>query len=141
MDDAFDLRRFVSAQAPVIDDVRRELRDGRKTTHWMWFVFPQIAGLGRSPTARHFAIASRAEAEAYLEHPMLGPRLVECTRLVLAHRGQAADAIFGFPDTLKFQSCLTLFAECSGDGVFDEALGAFFGGERDAATLERFDRS
>ena len=140
MDEQFDLQRFVTAQARVIEDVRHELRNGRKTTHWMWFVFPQIAGLGRSETARRFAIASRSEADAYLGHPVLGPRLVECTKLVLAHRGRAIEAIFGFPDTLKFQSCLTLFADCSADGAFEEALDAFFDGERDAATIERLDR-
>ncbi len=141
MSDPFDLRRFVTAQAPVIDGVRDELRNGRKTTHWMWFVFPQIAGLGRSETARRYAIASEVEAAAYVQHEVLGPRLAECTKLVLAHRDRSIEAIFGHPDTLKFQSCLTLFARCSGDGVFDEALGVFFGGERDAATLDRLDRS
>ena len=139
-DDPFDLRRFVTAQAGVIDNVRDELRNGRKTTHWMWFVFPQIAGLGRSEFARRYAIASRVEAEAYFRHDVLGPRLLECTKLVLAHRGQAVEAIFGFPDTLKFQSCLTLFATCSAAGAFDEALDTFFGGERDRTTLERLDR-
>lgn len=139
MSDPFDLHRFVQAQAPVIDDARRELRAGRKTSHWMWFVFPQIAGLGRSETARRFAIASRQEATAYFAHDVLGPRLVECTKLVLGHEGHSSvEAIFGYPDYLKFQSCMTLFARCSvGEGAFEAALRAFFAGQGDEGTLAR----
>jgi len=138
MADPFNLERFVSAQATVIDDVRAELRCGRKSSHWMWFVFPQIAGLGGSPTARRYAIASQNEASAYLHHPVLRPRLVECTELVLAIDGRSIEAIFGHPDYLKFQSCMTLFATCSAEiGSFDQALQRFFGGQRDDATLAR----
>jgi len=132
------LERFVQAQEPVIERVLAELRSGRKTSHWMWFVFPQIQGLGHSPTARHFAIASHAEAEAYLRHPVLGPRLRECTHLVNAVEGRSIEEIFGYPDYLKFRSCMTLFANVTADNqVFIDALGKYFGGEHDPATLER----
>lgn len=117
----FNLDRFLDAQARVYDEVLSELRDGRKRTHWMWFIFPQMAGLGRSETSRFYAIGSRAEAEAYLAHPVLGARLRECTELVNAIEGRSANAIFGSPDDLKFCSCMTLFAPIEG-GVFDEAL-------------------
>lgn len=141
-DDPYDLERFVEAQAPVFEQVRAELRQGRKRSHWMWFVFPQIAGLGRSEMARRFAISSRREAEAYLRHPVLGPRLRECTRLVNLVEGRPIERIFGAPDDLKFHSSMTLFAEivtevASDDGVFEEALRKYFGGKRDPATLER----
>ncbi|HYZ62027.1 MAG TPA: DUF1810 domain-containing protein, partial [Acetobacteraceae bacterium] len=99
---AFDLDRFVRAQAPVIDDVRRELGAGRKRTHWMWFVFPQLAGLGRSPTAQFYGISGLDEARAYLAHPVLGPRLVECTALVNQVQGKTALQVFGSPDDMKF---------------------------------------
>jgi len=136
MSDPFDLERFVRAQAPVIDAVRRELRSGRKTSHWMWFVFPQIAGLGRSAMAQRFAIASREEAIAYLAHPVLGARLVECTRLVNEAEGRSAHAIFGSPDDLKFRSSMTLFAEIAEDPrLFREALVKYYDGERDGETL------
>jgi uncharacterized protein (DUF1810 family) len=132
--DPFDLNRFVAAQAPVIDRVRDELRSGRKTSHWMWFVFPQIAGLGFSAMSQRYAISSLKEARAYLAHPVLGPRLAECVALVLAAREHTAHAIFGSPDDLKFRSCMTLFARASGGGIFDEALQVFFNGEADEAT-------
>lgn len=136
--DPFDLERFVSAQNPVIDRVRGELRRGRKETHWMWFVFPQIAGLGASAMARQYAIASRAEGEAYLRHPVLGPRLEDCTRLVLGVEGRTVTEIFGRPDDLKFHSSMTLFAQVSpSGGAFAEALQKYFAGEPDRATLER----
>src|SRR5580692_6153851 len=108
--DAFDLERFVTAQAPVIDRVRAELRAGSKRSHWMWFVFPQIAGLGSSAMAQRYAIASLDEAGAYLAHPVLGPRLRDCTALALDVAGRTAHQIFGNPDDLKFHSSLTLFA-------------------------------
>src|SRR6476661_234910 len=108
----FDLRRFVEAQDPVFDRVCEELRAGEKRTHWMWFVFPQLAGLGSSATAQRYAIASRAEAEAYLAHPILGPRLLALTRIVNALEGRSVHAIFGSPDDMKFHSAMTLFAEC-----------------------------
>ena len=135
--DPFHLDRFVRAQAPVIVTVRAELLRGRKQSHWMWFVFPQIAGLGGSDMARRYAIGSLAEARAYLAHPVLGPRLAELTRIVLSHAGQSAQAIFGGIDAVKFRSSLTLFEAAGGDGVFAQALNAFFGCERDQATLAR----
>jgi uncharacterized protein (DUF1810 family) len=132
-----DLQRFVDAQAPQLADVKAELAAGRKRTHWMWYVFPQLRGLGRSETARHFGLASRAEAAAYLAHPVLGPRLRDCVELVLAVEGRSAHAIFGSPDDLKLRSCLTLFRELEGaGGVFDRALRKYFDGEPDTATLD-----
>jgi len=132
-----DLSRFVEAQRPLMDDVRAELRAGRKRTHWMWFVFPQLRGLGRSETARHYGIASRAEAAAYLTHPTLGARLRECVELVLAVQGRTAHEIFGSPDDLKLRSCLTLFREIDGaDSVFGRALERYFDGQPDPMTLQ-----
>ncbi len=138
MRDAYDLQRFVDAQAPVYAHVLEELRDGRKKTHWMWFIFPQIVGLGHSPMAQAFAISSRLEAAAYLEHPLLGPRLIECTELVNRIEGRTASQIFGAPDDLKFRSSMTLFAEAStGTAVFTEALQKYFAGCGDPLTLDR----
>jgi uncharacterized protein (DUF1810 family) len=132
------LERFVQAQEPVIEHVRAELRAARKTSHWMWFVFPQLEGLGHSPMARRFAIASREEAEAYLAHPILGARLRECTRLVNAIEGRGIEEIFGYPDYLKFRSSMTLFAQAaSDDRIFTDALRKYFAGEYDPLTLER----
>ena len=134
--DPFGLMRFVDAQAPVYDDVLRELRDGRKRTHWMWYVFPQVAGLGLSIMAERFAIASRQEGEAYLADPLLGPRLVECTDIMLAHQGLTARSILGSPDDLKFRSSMTLFAAVSKKGSpFERALEKYYGGLRDERTL------
>ena len=138
MDDPYNLKRFVNAQAAVFEQACSELRAGRKRSHWMWFVFPQIAGLGRSETARTFAIASMEEARAYLAHPVLGPRLRECCRLVDRVEGRSAHQIFGDPDDMKFHSCLTLFATVAPDeAVFAEALQKHFGGERNSPTLAR----
>lgn len=139
MNDPHDLQRFVDAQAPVFEQVCTELRAGRKRSHWMWFVFPQIRGLGHSETARRFAIASREEAEAYLQHSLLGPRLRECTRLVNLIEGRSIGQIFGHPDDLKFRSSMTLFAHVPPDNrVFQEALKKYFGGQADdCLTLER----
>jgi uncharacterized protein (DUF1810 family) len=138
VDDPFDLQRFLDAQAPVYERVVAELRHGQKQSHWMWFVFPQIKGLGSGAMARRFAISSRAEAEAYLDHPLLGPRLRECTRLVVAVQGRTIDAILGYPDDLKFRSSMTLFASVAPDeNDFVEALDKFYGGAMDRATLER----
>ena len=132
------LERFVEAQEPVIERVLAELRAGRKASHWMWFVFPQIRGLGHSPTAQRFAISSRAEAEAYLRHEVLGPRLRECTRLVNAVEGRRVEELFGYPDHLKFHSSMTLFAHAAADNqVFLDALRKYFGGEEDPLTVER----
>ena len=136
MTDPFDLERFLRAQEPVFRAVLGELAQGRKRTHWMWFVFPQIAGLGFSAMSQRYAIGSRAEAEAYLAHPVLGPRLIECTRLVLAVQGRTINAILGAPDDAKFRSSMTLFGAVSDEPVFGEALARYFAGERDGATLE-----
>ena len=136
MTDPFDLERFVRAQDPVFRAVREELARGRKQSHWMWFVFPQIAGLGFSAMSQRYAIGSRAEAEAYLAHPTLGPRLTDCTRLVLAVEGRTINAILGAPDDAKFRSSMTLFGAVSDQPIFGEALGRYFAGERDGATLE-----
>ena len=131
-----DLARFVDAQAPVIDAVRAELAAGAKQTHWMWFIFPQLAGLGRSRTAAFFAITGLEEARAYLAHPVLGPRLLECTALVNAVGGRSAHQIFGSPDDLKFHSSMTLFAQAAdAPGPFKAALTKYFAGQPDPATL------
>jgi uncharacterized protein (DUF1810 family) len=136
--DPFDLERFVEAQAPVYERVRSELREGRKLSHWMWFVFPQIEGLGSSAMARRFAIGSREEAQAYLAHPVLGPRLRECTRLVNLVEGSTIAQIFGSPDDMKFRSSMTLFARVAPQiPVFGEALDKYFEGKPDSLTLER----
>ncbi len=136
--DPFDLRRFVVAQDPVIATVLDELRQGRKRTHWMWFVFPQIAGLGSSPMARRYAIASLAEARAYLAHGVLGPRLLECTSLVNAAASRSITSVLGSPDDLKFHSSMTLFARAGPDEpLFREALMRFHGGREDPGTRER----
>lgn len=138
MSDPHNLQRFVDAQEPVFSDVLAELRAGLKTSHWMWFIFPQIEGLGHSSMAQHYAIRSRGEAVAYLEHPLLGPRLRECTRLVNAVTGRSAGQIFGYPDDLKFRSSMTLFTHATEqNAVFLEALQKYFGGEFDHATLQR----
>jgi len=134
--DPYNLRRFVDAQGPLFEEVRSELRRGLKESHWMWFVFPQIRGLGRSPMAERFAIGSLDEAAAYLNHPVLGPRLRECTRLVNLVDGRSIRQIFGSPDDLKFRSCMTLFARATEDNqVFHDALRKYFGGEPDQRTL------
>ena len=134
--DPYDLDRFLVAQQPVIGAVRDELRLGRKASHWMWFVFPQLAGLGRSAMAQHYAIGSVEEARAYLDHPVLGSRLVECVELVLAVEGRTAHDIFGSPDDMKLRSCLTLFDSIDRNGVFARALERYFEGKPDRATLD-----
>ncbi|HEV2560317.1 MAG TPA: DUF1810 domain-containing protein [Microvirga sp.] len=133
-----DLDRFVDAQRSIYPAVLDELRTGHKRSHWMWFIFPQLRGLGRSPTAIAFGIASRAEAEAYLAHAVLGPRLEECTRLVLTHAGRTLNEIVGSPDDLKFRSSMTLFAVVaeSHSSPFRRAIESFCGGEMDTRTLE-----
>jgi len=130
-----DLIRFVEAQDPIYFRVIAELAAGRKQTHWMWFVFPQIAGLGFSAMAQRFAIGSRAEAEAYLDHPVLGPRLIECTHLLLDVTGKSIHAILGSPDDLKFLSSMTLFDAVSDNPIFAEAIARYYAGEKDQATL------
>lgn len=135
----YDLQRFVDAQDPVYRAVCAELAAGTKTSHWMWFVFPQLKGLGRSATAEHFGIASKDEAIAYLQHPVLGPRLRECTRLVLDVEGKTAAQIFGSPDDMKFRSSVTLFAAVSGEPLFRRAIEKYFDGgdQRTIAMLQR----
>jgi uncharacterized protein (DUF1810 family) len=136
--DHHNLQRFVDAQSPVFEEVCSELQEGRKKGHWMWFIFPQIEGLGYSHLARKFAISSREEADAYLNHPILGPRLRHCTRLITLIEGRSIDQIFGGPDDLKFHSSMTLFANATSDNqVFRDALHKYFGGEPDRLTLER----
>ena len=136
MTDPFNLQRFVDAQAPVYADVLDELRASKKRTHWMWFIFPQLKELGRSAIAKHYGITSLAEALAYLEHPLLGQRLLECTGLMLAPRGKTALEILGSPDNLKFRSCMTLFMAARPDlPVWQAALDQYFGGAADAATV------
>jgi uncharacterized protein (DUF1810 family) len=138
VDDRYDLRRFVEAQAEVYEQVCAELRAGRKRSHWMWFVFPQIRGLGSSEMAVRYAISSLEEAKAYLAHAVLGPRLRECAEIVVGVDGRTVEEIFGYPDDLKFHSSMTLFAKAEeSGGVFREALEKYFGGAMDGGTLER----
>jgi uncharacterized protein (DUF1810 family) len=135
--DPFDLRRFVDAQDRVYDTVLAELRSGAKRSHWIWFVFPQLRGLGHSATAQHYGIGSLAEARAFVAHPVLGPRLRECTGLVEAIDGRSADDIFGWPDTLKVRSSMTLFTLATDDNsAFRGVLDKFYSGEPDPATVE-----
>ncbi len=137
VNDPHGLNRFVEAQNPVYETVCSELRAGRKTSHWMWFVFPQLRGLGQSEKSNYYGLASRDEAKAYLDHPILGARIRECTQLVNRVGGRSAHEIFGSPDDLKFRSSISLFAAVSDDPVFHEALRTFFGGEMDPATVRR----
>ena len=136
--DPFNIERFVDAQAEVFSQVLAELRAGRKRSHWMWFIFPQIAGLGSSDMAQYFAISGRAEALEYLAHPTLGPRLRECTELVNQAPNCTVNEIFGYPDDLKFRSSVTLFAAVApGEAAFRAALDKYFAGQPDPATLAR----
>jgi uncharacterized protein (DUF1810 family) len=143
MDDPYDLNRFVKAQAGPYPVALGELRAGRKRSHWMWFVFPQLQGLGSSPTAQLYAIKSLAEARAYLAHPVLGPRLVECVQAVNAVRERSAGEIFGYPDELKFRSSLTLFlmaAASDAKAPFQKALDKYFEGKGDPVTMQTLGR-
>ena len=134
--DPYNLQRFVDAQDPVIERVLEELAAGRKRTHWMWFVFPQVQGLGFSATAQEFAIKSRAEAAAYAAHPALGPRLTQCTQLAIDAGARHIEDIFGYPDDLKFRSSMTLFMACAPDNVlFAQAIDQYFQGKPDDRTL------
>ena len=134
--DPFELDRFVRAQAPDYERALAEIRAGRKRSHWMWYVFPQFAGLGQSPTSQHFAISSLDEARAYLEHPILGPRLTECANAALGVSDKTAHQIFGSPDDLKLKSSATLFALVSADdSVFHRILEKYFDGRADERTL------
>jgi uncharacterized protein (DUF1810 family) len=135
--DPYDLERFVQAQARNYEQALAEIRRGRKQSHWMWYVFPQLAGLGTSSTAQRYALANLDEAAAYLHHPLLGPRLLECASALLRVEGRSANEIFGWPDELKLRSSLTLFALVSpAQSVFDRVLDAYFNGEHDAKTLQ-----
>lgn len=136
MKDSYNLQRFVDAQASVYEVVRSELKAGRKQSHWIWFIFPQLKGLGFSSTAQFYGIGSRGEAEAYLAHPVLGARLRECTALVNAVNGRSIDQILGYPDDMKFRSSVTLFSAVTEENqVFEEALRKYFGGVPDPATV------
>lgn len=138
MNGPFDLQRFVNAQDPVFDQVCSELRAGQKRSHWMWFIFPQLSGLGHSGMARKFAIDSRQEAQAYLQHTVLGRRLRLCTQLVNALKDLSIEKIFGYPDDLKFRSSMTLFAAAAADPrTFNRALQKYFSGAPDPRTLAR----
>ncbi len=139
--DPYDLQRFVTAQESVYATALAELRGGAKITHWMWFIFPQIEGLGSSPTARYYSIKSREEAQQYLLHPILGPRLLECSQTLLSISDRSASEIFGFPDDLKLRSSMTLFASLpDSQPVFSRVLDKYFGGERDERTLSLLGR-
>lgn len=136
MTDTFDLTRFVQAQEPVYPTVVAELKGGRKQSHWMWFIFPQVAGLGFSVMSQRYAIGSREEARAYLAHGVLGARLLECTALVLAVTDRTINAILGAPDDAKFRSSMTLFAAVSDKPIFGDALARYFAGVPDRATMD-----
>lgn len=136
MDEAYDLGRFLQAQESVFETALAELRAGHKRSHWMWFVFPQLAGLGHSPTAQFYALHDSTEARDYLAHPVLGPRLVQCCAAMLANTGHTAHEILGSPDDLKLRSCATLFAAVAPAGsVFERVLQAYYDGEPDPRTL------
>ena len=140
--DTYDLKRFLSAQEGVYERALAELKGGQKRTHWIWFIFPQIDGLGYSPTAKHYSIKSMEEARQYLDHPVLGKRLLECTEAVVALKDGSVSEIFGFPDDMKFKSSMTLFEQIAGRGsVFSLALDKYCHGERDAMTLRLLEKS
>lgn len=141
-DDPFDLRRFLSAQEGVYEKALSELKGGQKQTHWMWFIFPQLDGLGYSPTAKRYSIKGLEEARQYLEHPVLGKRLRECTEAVLALKGGSVSEIFGYPDDLKFASSMTLFEKAAGPGsLFSITIDKYCHGEQDAATLRLLEKA
>jgi uncharacterized protein (DUF1810 family) len=141
-DDPYDLNRFLTAQEGVFERALAELKDGRKRTHWMWYIFPQIDGLGFSPTAKLYSIKGIKEARQYLIHPILGKRLIECTEVVVSLKGGSVSEIFGYPDDLKFKSSMTLFEKIAGSGsVFSAALDRYCRGERDAKTLSLLEKS
>jgi uncharacterized protein (DUF1810 family) len=140
MSDPHHLQRFVDAQDSVYANVRAELAAGRKRSHWMWFIFPQVAGLGFSAMAQRFAIGSRAEALAFLAHDVLGPRLIECTGLVMSVTGKTIHDILSSPDDLKFRSSMTLFGAVSDNPLFTDAIAKYFAGAEDQATLDHLSR-
>ena len=134
-DDRFNLNRFISAQKSVYNRVLVELNNGSKRSHWMWYIFPQLDGLAQSTTSKYYAIKSPDEAIAYLNHPVLGARLIECANTVLNIEGKSVSEIFGYPDDLKLKSSMTLFSEVATDSVFASVLNKYFRGERDSKTL------
>ena len=134
--DPFDLNRFVSAQEPIYDRALAELNNGKKHSHWMWYIFPQLDGLARSTTSKHYAIKSRDEAIAYLDHPLLGSRLRECSNAILALEGKTVTEILGYPDDLKLKSSMTLFSEVATDSIFARVLDKYFQSEKDVKTLQ-----
>lgn len=136
MNDAFNLDRFVNAQDPAYEHVLAELNRGHKTTHWIWFIFPQLKELGRSETAQHYGIGSLEEAKAYFAHPVLGSRLLECTKLVCRHKDKSIGDIMAYPDDLKLHSSMTLFLEATGNQAFGDALKTFYDGQPDDKTLQ-----
>jgi uncharacterized protein (DUF1810 family) len=139
--DPYDLNRFIKAQEGIYERALAELKAGQKRTHWMWFIFPQIDGLGYSPTARRYSIKTLEEARQYLSHPVLGKRLMECTEAVVALKGGSVSEIFGYPDDLKFKSSMTLFEKIAGPGsVFSSALDRYCHGERDNLTLRLLEK-
>jgi uncharacterized protein (DUF1810 family) len=141
-DDPYDLSRFLSAQEGVYERALAELKGGQKRTHWMWYIFPQLDGLGFSPTAKRYSIKSIEEAQQYLNHPVLGKRLLKCTEAVLALKGGSVSEIFGYPDDMKFKSSMTLFEQVTGPGsVFSSALDRYCHGERDTSTLRLLKKS
>ena len=141
-DDPYDLNRFVQAQERDYERALSEVKNGRKRSHWMWYIFPQFDGLGFSATSKQYAIKSVAEAKAYLSHPILGPRLIACAEAALSVEGRTAHEIFGSPDDMKLKSCATLFAYVSPEGsVFEQVLNKFFHGDRDQKTLDLLARS
>jgi uncharacterized protein (DUF1810 family) len=136
--DPYDLQRFVDAQSHCFEQVCRELSEGHKQSHWMWFIFPQLKGLGHSPMANRYAISSRQEAEAYLRNPILGPRLTHCTQLVMLVEGRSIEQIFASPDDLKFRSSMTLFANTAAENkIFKDALQKYFAGIPDQLTIDQ----
>ena len=140
-DNTFDLNRFTNAQAGIYETALAELKNGQKRTHWMWYIFPQIDGLGRSKTAKYYAIKSMEEARQYLNHPVLGERVLECAEAILAIAGRTASEIFGYPDDLKLKSSMTLFASAATPGfVFVRVLDKYFHGERDVKTLRLLEK-
>lgn len=135
-EDPFDLERFISAQEGIYSQVLAEIKRGQKRSHWMWYIFPQIEGLGFSPISKHYAVKSLAEARQYLEHPVLGSRLLECAQALLEVKGRSADEIFGYPDELKLRSCMTLFAQvASPRSEFEQVLDLYYAGQPDQQTL------
>ncbi|WP_036483912.1 DUF1810 domain-containing protein [Myxosarcina sp. GI1] len=139
-DDPFNLNRFISAQEEVYHRALAELNNGNKKSHWIWYIFPQFAGLGQSQTSKYYAIKSREEALAYINHPVLGSRLRECAKVVIAVQGRSVSEIFGYPDNLKLKSSMTLFSSVASDSVFDRVLDKYFQGNRDDKTLQLLEK-